>query len=172
MLYLLASAATPVLDLDVPILAAQAQGWGVHVALTPTAADWTREYLGDLEELTGHPVRWESRRPGEEASWPPARAVVVAPATLATINRIALGLGDNVAVRAAIEAMGRGTPLVVLPCLNELLAAHPQFARSVEVLRGAGARVLLGEGGFTPNPSGGFDRAAYPWGAALKAAGL
>jgi hypothetical protein len=165
------SAAGALPDIDVPVRLAQGRGWTVCVGLTPTAAGWLGpERIGELAELTGHPVKWQPRGPGESDPWPMPDAVVIAPATLNTVNRIALGLTDSVVARAGIEAIGRRLPLVILPCLNQVLAAHPQFEKSVEVLRGAGAQVLLGVGGFTPNPSGGFDRAAYPWEAALDAA--
>lgn len=65
-------------------------------------------------------------------------------------------------VAFAAEAIGRRMPLVMLPSVNSALAAHPQFERSVETLRGAGMRVLYGEGEFVPKAPKESDRAAYP----------
>ncbi|WP_431683717.1 hypothetical protein [Kitasatospora sp. KL5] len=58
---------------------------------------------------------------------------------------------------------------MMLPSVNSALAAHPQFERSVETLRGAGVRVLYGEGEFVPKAPEESDRAAYPWEVALGA---
>ena len=168
-LYLLGSAAPPVLDIASVVEEAQAQGWDVCLGLTPTAARWLEGYLPGLEALTGHPVRSAYKLPGEPDVWPPADAVLVAPATFNTINSWALGLTGSFIVGFAAEAIGKGIPLVTMPCVNSAFLAHPQFDRSVETLRGAGVRVLLGEGGFVPNQPGEGNPAAYPWGAALAA---
>ncbi|MFC9398598.1 hypothetical protein ACFTWS_36430 [Streptomyces sp. NPDC057027] len=52
---------------------------------------------------------------------------------------------------------------------NRAYAAHPPFERSIETLRGAGVRVVYGEGGFVPNEPGKGDPSTYPWHAALEA---
>jgi hypothetical protein len=57
-----------------------------------------------------------------------------------------------------------------VPCVNSAFLAHPQFGRSIDALRGAGVRVLLGDGGFVPNRPGQGSPAAFPWAAALRAA--
>ncbi|WP_399169426.1 hypothetical protein [Streptomyces sp. TLI_171] len=57
--------------------------------------------------------------------------------------------------------------MVVMPCVNTALAAHPQFDRSVATLREAGMRVLLGEGGFVPGGPG--EARPFPWDLALDA---
>lgn len=172
-LYLLACAAPPVQYLDRAVREAQADGWNVCVGMTPTAADWSREQLDQLAELTGHPVRSEKRRPGERSPWPAATVTVIAPATLNTINAVALGLTPTWVAGHAVEAIGKRWPLVVMPCVNGAYAMHPQFSRSVETLRDAGVRVLLGApGGFVPNPPGQSEPDRYPWGLALTAAGL
>ena len=170
-LYLLGSAAPPVLDIASVVEDAQGQGWDVCLGLTRTARDarWLEGYLPGLEALTGHPVRSAYKLPGEPDVWPPADAVLVAPATFNTINSWALGLTASFIVGFAAEAIGKGIPLVTMPCVNSAFLAHPQFDRSVETLRGAGVRVLLGEGGFVPNQPGEGNPAAYPWGAALAA---
>ncbi|MGW6912617.1 flavoprotein [Kitasatospora sp. NPDC054939] len=168
-LYLLGSAAPPVLSYAEVVADAQARGWDVVVGLTPTAAAWLEPELPGLAELTGHPVKCRFRWPGEPEVLPPADAVLVAPATLNTVNSIALGLTPSWVAAFAAEAIGRRIPMAVMPCTNQALTAHPQMARSVETLREAGVRVLLGEGGFVPNPPGTGNPAMYPWEAALDA---
>lgn len=163
-LHLLGCAAPPVMHIADAVREAQARGWQVCVGLTPTAAEWCAGQLGDLEELTGHPVRSQARPIGVERPWPTADAVAVAPATLNTVNAVALGLTVHQAAGTAIRAIGDPTPLVILPCINTALAAHPQWARSVEVLRAAGVRLLVGEGGWVPNqPGHAPPPSEFPW---------
>ncbi|WP_457028121.1 flavoprotein [Kitasatospora sp. P5_F3] len=166
-LYLLGTAAPPVLGL-VPVVAfAQGRGWDVCVGLTPTAADWLEDNLAEVAELTGHPVKSRYRRPGEKDDWPPADVALLAPATLNSINAVALGLTPSWPIGYAVEALGRRAPLAVMPCVKDTMAAHPQFDRSVQTLRDAGARVLLGPGEFVPHASG--EAGSYPWLAAFTA---
>lgn len=171
-LYLLGCAAPPVFHVAEPIRAAQAAGWDVCLGLTPTAARWLEAELPALEELTGHPVRSQYKLPGEPDVWPSASVAVVAPATFNTINSWALGLTNNFIVGFVAEAVGKRIPLVAMPCVNRAFVAHPQFDRSVAALRGAGVRVLYGEGGFVPNRPGEGRPEAYPWHLALEAAGV
>lgn len=170
-LYLLGSAAPPVLDVRDVIVSAQGRGWDVVLGLTPTAADWLGDVLPELEELTGHPVKSRYRRPGDPDVLPPASAVLLAPATLNSVNCLALGITTSWVIGYAAEAIGKRIPLAVMPCTNTALTAHPQFGRSVETLRTAGVRVLLGDGGYVPNAPGLGRPASYPWGAALDAVG-
>ncbi|GAA2145119.1 flavoprotein [Kitasatospora kazusensis] len=168
-LYLLGSAAPPVFDVRPVIGQAQAAGWDVCLGLTSTAADWLAGDLAELEELTGHPIRHRHRTPEEADPWPPATVALIAPATFNTINSWALGLTSEWVVAFASEAVGRGLPLVMMPCVNTGLTGHPQFDRSIGTLRGAGVRVLLGEGAFVPDAPKQSDRTTYPWSAALAA---
>lgn len=153
-LYLLGSAAPPVMDVADVVARAQARGWQVCLGLTPTAARWLSPQLAGLETLTGHPVRSACKLPGEPDVWPAATVALVAPATFNTFNHWALGLTTSFIVGFATEAIGKGIPLVAMPCVNDAFLAHPQFDRSIEMLRGACVRVLLGEGGFVPNRPG------------------
>ncbi|MFC9297020.1 flavoprotein [Streptomyces sp. NPDC057011] len=168
-LYLFCSAAPPVFDVAHVIEDAQARGWDVCLGLTPTAAHWLAGSLDGLAALTGHPVRWQYKLPGEDDVWPPADALLFAPATFNTVNAWALGLTDRFTVGVAAEASGKGTPAVAVPCTNTALAAHPQFEQSLSVLRSAGVEVLFGENGFVPGPPGQDAPPHFPWPAALDA---
>ncbi|MFG2877473.1 flavoprotein [Streptomyces sp. NPDC048337] len=168
-LYLFCSAAPPVFDVAHVIEDAQARGWDVCLGLTPTAAHWLAGSLDGLAALTGHPVRWQYKLPGEDDVWPPADALLFAPATFNTVNAWALGLTDRFTVGVAAEAIGKGTPAVAVPCTNTALAAHPQFDQSLSVLRAAGVEVLFGENGFTPGPPGQDAPPHFPWPVALDA---
>ncbi|PZT73852.1 MULTISPECIES: flavoprotein [unclassified Streptomyces] len=168
-LYLFSSAAPPVFDVARVIEEAQADGWDVCLGLTPTAARWLADSLDGLAALTGHPVRWDYRLPGQPDVWPKPDAVIVAPATFNTINQWALGITDKWLVGVVAEGIGKGIPMVMMPCVNRAYVAHPQFERSIDALRSAGVRVLYGEGGFIPNEPGQGNPATYPWRAALDA---
>jgi hypothetical protein len=168
-LYSVVCAAPSVLNLRSLVQLAQARDWDVCVIATPTAARWLDADLPDLAELTGHPVRSAYKLPGEPDVLPPPDAILVAPATSNTINKWAAGISDTLALGLITEAIGKRLPLVALPQLNSAQAAHPAFARSVAVLREAGVKVLLGDGGYEPNEPGATHVPAFPWEAALAA---
>jgi hypothetical protein len=168
-LYLFGSAAPPVLDVARVIQDAQDAGWDVCLGLTPTAATWLEDQTSWLEELTGHPVRSQYKRPGQPDVWPAADVILVAPATFNTINHWALGLTSTFIVGVIAEGIGKNIPTITMPCVNAAYVAHPQFEQSVATLRSAGVRVLYGPGGFVPNQPGQGNPAAYPWHLALQA---
>ena len=169
-LYLFGSAAPPVFDVAKVIESAQADGWDVCLGLTPTAARWLDGDLDGLTALTGHPVRSEYKMPGEPDVWPSADVIAVAPATFNTINAWALGITSTFIVGVVAEGIGKGIPMITMPCVNAAYVVHPRFEQSVETLRGAGVRVLYGDGGFVPNQPGQGKPSAYPWHLALEAA--
>ncbi|EST33667.1 hypothetical protein N566_19240 [Streptomycetaceae bacterium MP113-05] len=170
-LYLLGCAAPPVLGVAGVVREAQRAGWDVCLGLTPTAREWLGDEVAALAELTGRPVRSALRRPDETGLWPAADVAVVAPATLNSVNTFALGLTPDFAAAYVAEAVGKRWPLAVMPCVNAAYATHPQFGRSVEVLRGAGVRMLYGgKDGFVPKAPGEGRPEAYPWHLALAAA--
>lgn len=121
-----------------------------------------------LEKATGHQVRHAYRNFGGE-SFPPADAVVVAPATY-TINKSAAGIADTYALNLLAELAGLGVPIAVLPFVNTALAANRIFTHSVQQLRDSGIEVLYGERGFQPHPPRAGDTALdhYPWNLALE----
>ncbi|MEU9199032.1 flavoprotein [Streptomyces sp. NPDC048332] len=164
-LYLLGSAAPPVLEIGSVIEAAQGRGYDVCLGLTPSAARWLDPQLAELEQLTGHPVRSAYRAPGAGDVWPRADVALFAPATFNSLNSWALGLTSSFVVGFAAEAIGKSIPLVAMPCVNSAYAQHRALDRSIAELRSMGVSVLYGAGGFVPNPSG--ERWPYPWGLAL-----
>ncbi|MGH3519663.1 MAG: flavoprotein [Haloechinothrix sp.] len=107
--------------------------------------------MAALEAISGHQVRSTYRAPGDE-SFPPADAVVVAPATYNTINKWAAGISDTYALNMLAELTGLGVPIAVLPFVNTALTANRVFARSVSELRESDVRVLYGDDGFQPHP--------------------
>jgi hypothetical protein len=169
-LYLFGSAAPPVFDVARVIEDAQQRGFDVCLGLTPTAATWLDGQLGELEELTGYPVRSEYKLPRQPDVWPKADVIVVAPATFNTVNAWALGITRDFVVGVVAEGIGKGIPTVAMPCVNAAYVQHRQFERSVAELREMGVDVLYGEGGFVPNQPGQGKPKEYPWHLALDAA--
>lgn len=162
-LYLFGSAAPPVFDVATVIDEAQQRGFDVCLGLTPTAARWLVDDIDDLAELTGHPVRWEYKTPGEPDVWPKADVIAVALATFNSLNSWALGLTHDFVIGVAAEAIGKRIPMTAMPCVNAAYAHHRQFERSISELREMGVRVLYGEGGFVPNQPGQGKPRGYPW---------
>jgi phosphopantothenoylcysteine synthetase/decarboxylase len=148
---------------------AHAAGWSVYCVATPAAAEHFLD-VPALENATRHQVRTTYRKAGDEPL-PRADGVIVAPATYNTINKWASGAADTYALNQLAELVGLGVPVVVLPFVNQALAANPVFDRSVNELRQAGVRVLYGPGEFEPHPprTGGTVLDTYPWRLALEA---
>lgn len=168
-LYLFGSAAPPVHDVAKVIEDAQRRGFDVCLGLTPTAARWLGGQMPALEELTGHPVRSEYKLPGTADVWPKADVIAFAPATFNSVNAWALGLTRDFVIGVVAEGIGKGIPIVAMPCVNAAYVQHRQFERSVAELREMGVDVLYGEGGFVPNQPGQGRPKEYPWHLVLDA---
>jgi phosphopantothenoylcysteine synthetase/decarboxylase len=140
-LYVIVCAAEPAAEVGRLVAMAQEEGWIVQIVATPSALDFID--VPALERQTGRPVRSRYRKPSEPKP-PRADAIIVAPATYNTINKFAQGSADTYALGVLAEAPGLGIPVVVLPCVNEALAARIPYRRSVEELRADGVRVLSG----------------------------
>ena len=141
-LYVIGCAAPPVLGVRALIEAAQAGGWDPCLILTPAAARWLEPGISQLADLTGHPVRSQYGLPGEPGQLPRASAMLVAPATGNTINKLAAGISDTLALGLVNEAIASRVPTAVLASLGHD-QAHPAFPRSAAALRGAGITLLL-----------------------------
>lgn len=140
---------------------AQGEGWDVCVIGTRMGMRFLNAEL--LRELTGHPVRDDYKRPDEPDVLPDADAFVVAPATFNTVNKVAAGISDTLALGLINEAIGFGRPVIMAPWPNQQLVKHPAFPRSVEFLIEAGVRFVL-ERDALPLPGSGRPGAAtFPW---------
>ena len=66
----------------------------------------------------------------------PLRGVVLfAPCSFNSLNKLAHGIADSLALSVVAEAIGRGTPVTVAPSLNAPLLAHPQAQASLPSCR-------------------------------------
>lgn len=122
------------------IAAEQADGWDVCLLATERALHWFDE--AGAQRLTGHPVQTTMRVYPEPLFEPLADRMVVAPAGFNTINKIALGLADDMVSGLACEAIGRGVPLTLEPQVGEPFANHPVFPDHVSRLLNAGVEFI------------------------------
>ena len=65
---------------------------------------------------------------------PPRGVVLFAPCSFNSLNKLAHGIADNLALSVVAEAIGRGTPVIVAPSLNAPLLAHPEARASLQKL--------------------------------------
>lgn len=142
---------------------AQADGWDVCVVVTPDGSKFVD--LGELARQTGHPVRSRYKNPGEADVLPAPDAMIVAPATVNTINKWTAGIADTLALGLLVEAIGKGLPLVAMPFTNVAMADHPAFRENLDRLRRWGVTVLFGDDVMPLHPPGTGERYVdrFPW---------
>ncbi|MGH3674091.1 MAG: flavoprotein [Pseudonocardiaceae bacterium] len=151
---------------------AQEAGWVVAVTLTPTAGRWLRESgtLTEIEEVSGFPVRVDSRLAGERSPHPLVDCYLVAPASANMVAKLALGIADNQALTQVSEAMGIGDlPVVVFPRVNAAHARHPSWEGHLAALRRAGVHLVYGEDVWPLHEPGSAPGRELPWSAVLDA---
>jgi phosphopantothenoylcysteine synthetase/decarboxylase len=73
---------------------------------------------------------------------PPDGLVLVAPCSFNSLNKLAGGIADNLALSLTAEAIGRGTPVIVAVSVNPPLLAHPRTALAMATLREWGVSVI------------------------------
>jgi phosphopantothenoylcysteine synthetase/decarboxylase len=73
----------------------------------------------------------------------PRRGVVLfAPCSFNSLNKLAHGVADTLALSVTAEAIGRGTPVIVGPSLNQPLLDHPEAQASLQKLPGWGVTIV------------------------------
>jgi phosphopantothenoylcysteine decarboxylase len=141
-LYLVVCAAPPARESERLVRGMQALGWDVCIVTTQMARYWLDAKR--LANVSGHVLRTQFRDPDDPAFEPFGDAVLVAPATFNTINKVAAGINDTLALGLVNEALGAGVPVAFVPCVGAELAGHPAYLASVQLLAGAGAAFLDG----------------------------
>jgi phosphopantothenoylcysteine synthetase/decarboxylase len=160
--------APPTADVGVLVRLAQQRSWQVRLIPTPDALSFVD--AAALEAMTGNKVEVGYRSPSDPRP-PRPDAVIVAPATFNTINKSALGITDQHALGVIAEAIGRQVSVVMVPWVNEPLAAREPFRRSVSQLRDEGVYVLLrGEHPAEPFGVENSEVGQFPWERALDVA--
>jgi len=168
-LYVLVCGSPMARDVGVLVEIAQRDGWEVCVVTTPDGRKFVD--VAALQAQTGHPVRTHYKNPGDPDVLPPADAMIVAPATVNTVNKWAAGITDTLVLGLLVEGYGYGVPTAVVPYTNKVMALHPALHESLAKLRDWGVHVLYGEevcrlGG--PGQTERF-RGQFPWRRALQA---
>jgi phosphopantothenoylcysteine synthetase/decarboxylase len=73
---------------------------------------------------------------------PPDGLVIVAPCSFNSLNKLAAGIADNLALSLTAEAIGRGTPVIVAVSVNAPLLRHPRAQQSMQTLREWGVTII------------------------------
>jgi phosphopantothenoylcysteine decarboxylase len=168
-LYLLVCGSPVARDVGVLVDLAQQDGWDVCVVTTPDGRKFVD--LSALQAQTGHPVRTNYKNPGENDLLPAPDAIIVAPATVNTINKWAAGIADTLVLGLVVEGYGLGLPIVAVPYTNRVMAAHPMLHENMAKLRTWGVQVLYGDDVVRLHKPGTGDkhRGEFPWHLALQA---
>ncbi|MGN6360467.1 MAG: flavoprotein [Thermomicrobiales bacterium] len=106
---------------------------------TPNAARTVS--LAALSRLPGHQLV-ESYFDKAILPRPAEGLVLVAPCSFDSLNKLASGIADNLALSVTAEAIGRGTPVLVGIACNTPLWAHPRAKESAATLRRWGCTVV------------------------------
>ncbi len=167
-LYLLVCGSSVARDIGVLVELAQREGWEVCVVTTPDGRKFVDP--GAIAAQTGHPVRTGYKNPGDADVLPPADAIIVAPATVNTVNKWAAGIADCLVLGLLVEGYGLGLPIVAVPYTNAVMAAHPMLHENIAKLRSWGVEVLFGDDVVRLHRPGTVDqhRGAFPWRLALE----
>ena len=73
---------------------------------------------------------------------PPPGVVLFAPCGFNSLNKLAHGIADNLALSVVAEAIGRCAPVIVGPSLNAPLLNHPEARASLERLPSWGVKIV------------------------------
>jgi phosphopantothenoylcysteine synthetase/decarboxylase len=128
-----------------------ASGWDCVVIASPAGSEWVDPNA--VERVTGFPPTVEQRAVNEPRRGPLPDAVVAAPITFNTLNKIAVGISDTYAAGALCEAIARRIPLLLVPMISTRLWDHPAVSRSITTLRECGVHFLSLTADRTPAPT-------------------
>ena len=106
---------------------------------TPNAAPTVSRW--DLSRIPGHRIV-ESYFDDAILPRPPDGLALVAPCSFNSLNKLAAGIADNLALSTVADLLGRGLPVVVAIACNAPLWAHPRAPESAATLRRWGCTVL------------------------------
>jgi phosphopantothenoylcysteine synthetase/decarboxylase len=168
-LYILVCGSSMARDVGILVDLAHADGWEVCVITTPDGRKFVD--VPALSAQTGHPVRTYYKSPGDPDVLPAADAMIVAPATVNTVNKWAAGITDTLVLGLLVEGYGYGIPTAVVPYTNKIMARHPALQESLAKLRTWGVHVLYGDDVCRLGGPGQTDRfrGQFPWRRALQA---
>ena len=102
-LYILVCGSPMARDVGILVSLAQSDGWEVCVITTPDGRKFVD--VAALKAQTGHPVRTHYKSPGDHDVLPGADAMIVAPATVNTVNKWAAGITDTLVLGLLVEGV-------------------------------------------------------------------
>src|SRR5689334_7691275 len=73
---------------------------------------------------------------------PPRGVVLFASCSFNSLDKLAHGIADNLALSVVAEAIGRGTPVIAGPSLNTPLLNHPEARASLDRLLAWGVTIV------------------------------
>jgi hypothetical protein len=164
--------AAPAADVSVLITVAHQAGWSAAVTPTPSALPFLD--AAAIERMTGAPPRagfeTTSDRPGRTIG--KVDAIIIAPATSNSINKLAAGIADTYALTVVAEMIGLAVPTVVVPFVNAALASRWPYQTALRSLRAEGTRILGPDDQWEPHEpgTGGQQRQRFPWQQAFELA--
>lgn len=122
----------------------------VYSVLTPSVAAVTP--TAPLMDVPGNHWIHEYRQAPLDVY--PFGALLVAPCTFNSFNKIAHGVADNLAMAMIADGLGAGCPVVIVPSMNRGLWAHPQTEISRQRLQQWGCAVVPPSISAEPPPHG------------------
>ncbi len=117
------------------------RGASVHVIMTKDATTFVSPKL--FEWATGNKaITSFDGEPIHIVFAEKADSMVIAPATLNTMSKIAYGIGDNPLVLTAIAMIGSGKSVAVVPAMNIRLYNSPETRKAIELLKEIGVIII------------------------------
>ncbi|KAF7326809.1 Flavoprotein [Mycena sanguinolenta] len=132
--------AGPLKDVTELISQVLARGWNVQAMATPSAVDIGLD-IGAVREQTGRLVVTSPAVPRIAIT---PDVIVVAPATVNTITKLALDIRDTYPATVLGQAVAACIPMVILPSIKKVDLDRAIFRMHVQSLRGEGVHLLLG----------------------------
>jgi phosphopantothenoylcysteine decarboxylase/phosphopantothenate--cysteine ligase len=145
----------------------------VDVIMTEAATRFVQPMT--FAALTHRPVHtdvfaeWDENASGHVTLAANADLLLVAPATAATLARLALGLGDDL---LGVVALSTTAPLLIAPAMEHHMWHHPATQQHVATLRSRGAIIVPPEAGRLASGASGDGRLAAPEAIVQSAAAL
>lgn len=139
------------------------QGALVDVIMTKAAAEFVQPLT--FAALTHRPVHtgvfagWDEGASGHVTLAANADLVLVAPATAATLARLALGIADDL---LGLVALSTSAPLLIAPAMEHHMWHHPATQQHVQTLQSRGAIIVPPVPGRLASGARGDGRLASP----------
>lgn len=127
-------------SIETPKIARQLRRFGAEVSayMTPSALSFVGK--SSLEWGTGNEVITELSGKAEHLCF--HDAVLVAPATLNTINKVFTGIADSPVTTLIASALGAKVPVFIAPTMHESLYNNPFFQKNLKTAKDYGVRVI------------------------------